>query len=67
MQDIMDAIIRNLNLLNQLVDDINQQLRHPHWEDDELDIQIMQSDLDCVERELVKCSFVNCTPPHAHH
>lgn len=62
MKDIMVSITRTLNLLNQQFSDISKQLRSLHWEEDAVSIQILRAELVEVERELVKASFVNCTP-----
>lgn len=62
MQDIIENILRHQDRLNQQISEIQCELRTLHWEDNVASIQILQSELDTVERELVLASFVNCTP-----
>lgn len=52
MQDIIDAIIRNRNALNKQYIEVERDEEH------------IQDELNAIECELVKTSFVNCTPHH---
>ena len=61
MQDIMPTIINNLNLLNKQFAAVESELDYLHLEGDYVAIQ---AELDLIESELVKASFVNCTPHH---
>ena len=62
MQDIMTAIRHKMDQLENKRSELYAQLRQLHWEDDQISIQILQSDLDHLEKQLVIASFVNCTP-----
>lgn len=61
MQDIMDTIIRNRNLLHKQYTEVERELDYLYLEGDE---DAIQAELDLIECELVKASFVNCTPHH---
>lgn len=61
MQDIISAIIRNRNLLNKQFSAVESELDYLYLEGDYVAIQ---AELDLIESELVKASFVNCTPHH---
>lgn len=61
MQDIIAAIIRNRNLLNKQFAAVESELDYLYLEGDYVAIQ---AELDLIECELVKASFVNCTPHH---
>ena len=59
MQDIMTAIIHNLNLLNKQYTEVERELDYLYLEGDE---EYILDEMDAIETELVKASFVNCTP-----
>lgn len=59
MQDIMSAIIRNRNLLNKQYKEVERELDYLHLEGDPVAIQ---AELESIQEELDKASFVNCTP-----
>ena len=59
MQDIMSAIIRNRNLLNKQYKEVESELDYLHLEGDPVAIQ---EELESIQEELDKASFVNCTP-----
>lgn len=61
MQDIIAAIIRNRNLLNKQYTEVERELDYLYLEGDE---DAIQEELDVIESELAKASFVNCTPQH---
>ena len=61
MQDIMTAIIRNRNLLNKQFLAVERELDYLYLEGDPVAIQ---EELVLIARELVKTSFINCTPHH---
>lgn len=61
MQDIINAIVANLNLLNKQYSQVENELDYLHLEGDE---DTILEELDLLETELVKASFVNCTPHH---
>lgn len=62
MQTMIKTITDRIVLLEKHRAEISAELRQLHWEDDLVSVQILQSDLDCLEKQLVIASFVNCTP-----
>ena len=61
MQDIIDTIIRNRNLLNKQFAEVESELDYLYLEGDE---EAILEELDLIAQELIKSSFVNCTPHH---
>lgn len=59
MQDIIDAIIRNRNLLHKQYKGLESELDYLYLEGDE---EAILEELDLIASELIKTSFVNCTP-----
>ena len=59
MQDIMNSIIRNRNLLNKQFSAVESELDYLYLEGDE---DAILEELDLIAQELIKSSFVNCTP-----
>ena len=59
MQDIMDTIIRNRNLLHKQYKEVENELDYLYLEGDE---DAILEELDLLAGELIKTSFVNCTP-----
>lgn len=59
MQDIMSAIIANLNMLNKQYSDVESELDYLYLEGDPVAIL---EELESIQVELDKTSFVNCTP-----
>ena len=65
MQDIMTAIIDNLNSLHCQFSDITRELQDLYNDTGEVSIhtfQILQADLKYVESQIAIASMVNCTP-----
>lgn len=62
MQDFIKNIIGRVELLEKQCSEIHKELRQLHWEDDQVSIQILQSDLKAVEGALTLARMVNCTP-----
>ncbi len=65
MQDIMTAIIDNLNSLHCQFSDITRELQDLYSDTGEVSIhtfQILQADLKYVESQIAIASMVNCTP-----
>lgn len=61
MQDIMDAIIRNRNLLIKQFAAVENELDYLYLEGDE---DAILEELDLIAQEWVKARCVNCTPHH---
>ena len=61
MQDIMTAIIRNRNLLHKQYIEVENELDYLYLEGDE---DAILEELDLLASELIKTSFINCTPHH---
>lgn len=59
MHDIMDAIILNRNLLHKLHKEVENELDYLYLEGVE---DTILEELDFLAGELIKTSFVNCTP-----
>lgn len=59
MTDIIDAIIRNRNLLHKQYKGLESELDYLYLEGDPVAIH---EELESIQAELDKASFVNCTP-----
>lgn len=59
---IIKTITNRIELLEKYRAEIKKEMSSFHWEDDEMSAQILQSDLDHIEKQIPIARMVNCTP-----